>query len=641
MSGITTPDSSGNSNDGNLLTGAYLNNGTTNTGLWNTNAGVFDGVSGDINVPNFSKTIYAASFWVKPSSTITSSTDGKILLSFNVASEGDYISFGDSTGYCTNEILSVISGGSKRTCVTSATIPSINTSWHHIAISWDGSKYLIYYDGQNVATTIGTASGNSNLISSSFLNIASFGGTSNFFSGSIEDVAVWNRALSATEVTNIYKKGVARLKLQARSCAQSNCGDSNFSGTDRNVSNYFTDFNNPIDLNMFSNSRYFQYKATFETDDTNMGKGTTSMLLDVNIDYNTLNRVPDVNVVKIGGYLMTQGLPSFSYARDGNLVVDYNVFDADGGVQRIDLNYSLSRAQGTGTSIVQDFNLTSSNCARTDWNTLAVDCNYSFSLSGITDGNYFILAKITDDGNSTAFKASDLNFMIDNTKPIMSWDGNTGWQKPDQNIHLTCSDVNGSGCNTTTYRLDTNPASTISWGVWQTYSGSIPITTDGNYGVDFNATDNAGNAGDVNEVFVLVGPHGRLHTFNSSGKPRSFFSTDQNVTLRIDTNMSFVPTIKIIDSNGTTVLSAGSMTLSGTATDYNSFDYNYTLNGTSGWYDAIIGAQYFSKVFYQGEVWTNRHTDSNGNIFPFSFDLNITEPNNIQHYPALVHANRH
>lgn len=504
-----------------------------------------------------------------------------------------------------------------------------DNNWHLVSMVAASSWAAGYVDG---VLDSNVAAGGTGDASSAPLAI---GGSKYFLNGSLDDVAVFNRALSSAEILNIYKKGVERLKLQARFCSQLNCSDGTFAGPDNSASTYFTDINSPADLGAFSNSRYFQYKAFFETDDTNALRVSSPALLDVNVDYTQLNFPPDVNITKVNGHSVGSALPAFSFARDGNLVVDFNVLDPNNDRQRVDINYSSSTSQGTGVSIVKDFNLTLANCTGIVWNVVPVDCNYSFSLAGVSDGNYFILIRASD-GELSKFNYSANSFVVDGTKPAVSWDGNLAWQRNDQNIHLSCGDGSGSGCSSVTYRLDTDPGVGVVWGAWQSYSGSIQVTSDGNFGLDFNASDSAGNVGDINEFFVLIGPHGRLHTFSSSGKPRSFFGAGGVVTLRLDANMPFAPPLSVVDSSGATVVSGASFALSARGGDYNSFDYNYSLGGAAGWYDVRVGSQYFKDAFYQGGVWGDRFTSPDGNVFPFSFDLNVSEPGAIGRWLSPV-----
>ncbi len=74
-------------------------------------------------------------------------------------------------------------------------------SWHHFAMTWDGSTNRVYADGNLVGSnTSGTLS--------TFQWGGSWIGKTTDYSGSpdttMDDVSIWNRALPASEITDIY-----------------------------------------------------------------------------------------------------------------------------------------------------------------------------------------------------------------------------------------------------------------------------------------------------------------------------------------------------------------------------------------------------------------------------------------------------
>ena len=91
----------------------------------------------------------------------------------------------------------------------SAAMPGTG-AWHHVAATWDGATMKIYIDnvlaGSQAATgAIGTTTlpliiGNKSTVSTN---------TANVFNGSIDDARVYNRALSASEVTTVYNDASA------------------------------------------------------------------------------------------------------------------------------------------------------------------------------------------------------------------------------------------------------------------------------------------------------------------------------------------------------------------------------------------------------------------------------------------------
>ena len=91
--------------------------------------------------------------------------------------------------------------------LTTAVQPT--NSWIHVAISYDGSTQKLYVDG-----VLDQSASNSQTISVSstaYIGARSHTGRSNYFNGSMKNVAIWNRALTATEVQNVMYKTYAEV----------------------------------------------------------------------------------------------------------------------------------------------------------------------------------------------------------------------------------------------------------------------------------------------------------------------------------------------------------------------------------------------------------------------------------------------
>jgi hypothetical protein len=88
-----------------------------------------------------------------------------------------------------------ISGG--QTGPQAATMPSLN-QWHMATGTWDGSNVKLYVDGILVGTTSGSGSYPSTFDTSTFK--VGYGYGSEYFTGLISQVQLYNRALSATEI---------------------------------------------------------------------------------------------------------------------------------------------------------------------------------------------------------------------------------------------------------------------------------------------------------------------------------------------------------------------------------------------------------------------------------------------------------
>ena len=80
-------------------------------------------------------------------------------------------------------------------------------NWHHIVGTYNDSTktIMLYLDGVWQYTTTGAAGVNS---ASTDLHIGSYNASSNFFTGKIDETSIWDKELSAGEVTAIYNSGV-------------------------------------------------------------------------------------------------------------------------------------------------------------------------------------------------------------------------------------------------------------------------------------------------------------------------------------------------------------------------------------------------------------------------------------------------
>ena len=81
----------------------------------------------------------------------------------------------------------------------------VDGQWHHVTVTRTSSGILIYIDGVSVALTVESAG----VSSENFTNPANFNlgydNGSNYYKGLLDEVRIYNRALSGTEITNLYQ----------------------------------------------------------------------------------------------------------------------------------------------------------------------------------------------------------------------------------------------------------------------------------------------------------------------------------------------------------------------------------------------------------------------------------------------------
>lgn len=80
------------------------------------------------------------------------------------------------------------------------------TEWHHAVVTQTGTTYVLYLDGSQSATGATAQGVNTGVSVGSF--IGAYNATSYPFTGEIDEVCIWNRVLSSTEVSSLYNAGV-------------------------------------------------------------------------------------------------------------------------------------------------------------------------------------------------------------------------------------------------------------------------------------------------------------------------------------------------------------------------------------------------------------------------------------------------
>ena len=78
---------------------------------------------------------------------------------------------------------------------------------NHLVITWNGSNYYVYVDG--VSYTGGSGTAKVAIDSANDLYFGSSGGSNQFLNGIIDEISLFNTALSSTEVQELFADGVA------------------------------------------------------------------------------------------------------------------------------------------------------------------------------------------------------------------------------------------------------------------------------------------------------------------------------------------------------------------------------------------------------------------------------------------------
>jgi len=190
-------------------------------------SGSFDGVDDNveingINIGGFNS--YTTSIWIK--TTTSSKSDF-----FNDRSDVFHFYYrlnSDGT-------FSYFHKDSSDNDVIISTSQTINDGeWHHIVAKWDGSTIYAYIDGELIdsKSTSSTYGDNNNVVIGGADNNGDGQVDYNMFNGNIDDVTIWDRALSSSEVSDLYNDGLSDTTTYPVSITETTLSPSTIYATD-------------------------------------------------------------------------------------------------------------------------------------------------------------------------------------------------------------------------------------------------------------------------------------------------------------------------------------------------------------------------------------------------------------------------
>ena len=201
-------------NDGTLIGGAnYTNSGKVNGGTsydgLNDHISMGDVISFERNDP------FSISVWFKTSST------GVTRVLVSKRNYGDNWGYNLGIGSSSNQLFfartHTYSPG-VRDVVHDPTTAVTDGNWHHAVATSDGTDangMKIYLDGSPLTMTISSNTlGSNTMITNAPFQIAAFDGGHQEFDGTLDEIAIFNRVLTPTEISDIYDLGVAGLGLE-------------------------------------------------------------------------------------------------------------------------------------------------------------------------------------------------------------------------------------------------------------------------------------------------------------------------------------------------------------------------------------------------------------------------------------------
>lgn len=209
-SGTVAGDFSGSGNTGSFNSDPQWTDGRYDQGL------VFDGTDDFLSINNSPEldvtTSYTLSAWIKPDVV-----DNYNLVFFRGTGSASEI---EVYGRQSDTVILHNRSGSGGT-MTYKTGPAFTANtWMHVAVTYNNSasEWKVYYDGVEQNFTLANGNGENPADNDSGWRIGkndgSFGNSE--FNGTIDEIRIYNRALSASEVRDLHQRGLATVKQPDR-----------------------------------------------------------------------------------------------------------------------------------------------------------------------------------------------------------------------------------------------------------------------------------------------------------------------------------------------------------------------------------------------------------------------------------------
>ncbi|MFT3860689.1 PKD domain-containing protein [Micropruina sp.] len=460
-SGSTVTDASGNSNAG-TYNGGFTLGGTSGIGLSTDKSVAFNGSTGTAAASTsvINPTVFSEELWFK-----TTTTTGGKLIGFSSSRTGSSSSY--------DRHVYMLSSGQLRFGVYTGSqvyfdsAASYNDgSWHHVVAQQDTSGMKMYVDGQLVGS-------NTTRTNQSFTGYWRIGGDStwggnstNYFKGSLDEVAVYSRTLTSAEVLDHFIKGggtPANVSPTADFTYQVNKLAVSFSGTastdsDGTIGSYSWDFGDGGTSTLAEPTHTFatagsQSVTLTVTDDDGATATTTKTVTTV------ANKAPSA---------------SFTSAVNKQAVT----FDGTGSTD----------SDGTIASYLWDFGDGSSSA----------ESNPSHTYASV--GTFSVTLTVTDSDGSTGTVTQSVT-TVTNASPTASFTSSVA----SLSVSFDASGSSDSDGSVASYAWDFGDGGS---GTGKTLAHTFPAA--GDYAVTLTVTDDGGATGSVTKNVTAVAASGTL-----------------------------------------------------------------------------------------------------------------------------------
>ena len=197
--GTTLGDNSPNNNDGSLLNGTSWASGISSYALQ------FDGVNDKVDCGvgttlNMNSSDFSVSLWLKMSE------DQNTYPTLLAKGGGSNTDEGYWLMVKNDRMRFIFSNGTSKLSTYSGVVNLTDDNWHHVAVSLNRDGNISFYvDGINHGNTDISSFNGEEINSSRHFTIGSWGsGTASYFKGALDDIRLYDIALSETEVNELY-----------------------------------------------------------------------------------------------------------------------------------------------------------------------------------------------------------------------------------------------------------------------------------------------------------------------------------------------------------------------------------------------------------------------------------------------------
>ncbi len=161
---------------------------------------------------------YSISMWILPSiNQVDLDSTLNRIFTRSTPSGHEILSYRNSTHAQPYTLVYSRNDGATQNNINS-TITLVAGEFNHILLmKYNGQRYM-YING-----SLDSQEPDTNSLNETF-TVMSFGALStNYFTGNIDEVAIWSRGLIDTEIQELYRRGANRVKLQVKNCIDPSC----------------------------------------------------------------------------------------------------------------------------------------------------------------------------------------------------------------------------------------------------------------------------------------------------------------------------------------------------------------------------------------------------------------------------------